>query len=1117
MALVLKRGLDPFEDGSLKFSWIFTDPNDNSATNDSEQSATNTIGAISDVSTSENAPHSLNASTANADSTVAHGFGAGDPFTICFWGRLQDKDERCAVFIGTPFSSTSLGVGYYDGKAVGIFGSSYYDFGAEDDTDYHYFSMTYDGVTAEWFKDGTSQTSHKADINTDATQKVRLYTNDTDVYGTDITVFDRVLTSTEISDLMNDNFAGASENIAQPDVINLSIYTPRATTQWSWLNRGNNPFGDNSDVAMWTFTDNDTGDAIIDCVEGGNTFSSLSNVVEDHNTPYSLNSLQGNSGHQYSQNNQPFSGADDATLTFWIKPDISGTIAKGSVSLGGHFVAKAFGVGWRDSSGVPKYTFQIGTTYYWLNEIVETWEEWQHIAMTIKSDGTIRVTRNGTQMINLTGQTIDFDNTKKIEFYSESNVDYVSDICVWDRVLTDAEIEKLRTDDFVKGGLVSADLNTITSTLLEPTYKFVTHSELLTLDITLLQSKVQEPIIFPNSLSIDSAVNIVSVSLPKLIEANIIDINITLETPTIQAPIIYPNSIFIEVVNYDVVVSIPKTVVAFINEIVSNQYDVNVKTSSTINAVLYSLVIEQLIPLSQGTIIVLEKTSSFFIEVTNPIKYSLYEQPIPNMFFIGMNKSYATPNLAIDYFNYKVNIVLNEPIIYTEGFMMVISTMLEVRVTGYVDIQPAPTNPVSATVNTFHPLYSDFTDKAFGKDGSGVDITFSTDNSGNDGYNYAIFNGTTSHITPSIYFNSNNSHTSYMRFKCDVITSTEKNVLLCKQNSDGIYEFYIYINSDGYVGYYVQGNEGILTNVKINFNSFYHFVLNNGTDVYINGAFAGSVPSFDYSPKIVRIGANLNNTVYHFKGSINMVRGWDGGLTIDEIKSLQDLTFDDLNYITAPQIITPYPTLNFLDVITPNYVGAFTAGTTLTYPTVMAQSIMLRIVPLYLKTRENVYVKAPSLLLQITKTDEPLWSRVFPNSFGLTAVVTSSVAQPYKDKRVVSIGLVTFNEKMLWEQNLVTHTFSAASTKMLDGSTVYSVLPKKQFSRPYKIMSNNVIMLNKVVVNQLKTLSAVGVHKIIFDDGSFEYMKFDLTKKYLEFTPLYDGAEYFYTNIEVLI
>lgn len=916
--MALKRGTDPFGDGSLKFSWTFTNPADGTAYNDSEQSVTNTICNTSDIIIDANTPHGLNKYTTpsgsnSTSSQLSHGFDSSTSFTMNYWSYVDNANDASPSIlgVGTTFATGSCSCGYYtsgtDYITIGNYDGTYYNFGVEDTAGWHYMTVMWDAPngTIYWYKDGTELYHVAISLTPDSTQKISYYSTATLEFISDITVFNRTLTPTEISDLMNDNFAGAQDNVAQPDVVPITLTSDRVITQWSWLNRGTNPFGDNSDLAMWTFTDNDTGDAIIDCVEGGNTFSSLTNVVSNNSTPYSLNPLQGNSGGQYSQNNIPYSGGADATLTFWAKLDISSIIADGSVSIGEHFTTGAIGIGWKDDNGVPKYTFQIGNTYYWLSEVVNTWEEYVHLAVTVDgANGNIRVTRNGVELISLTGQTINFDNTKKTEFYSAGNVDYVSDICLWNRVLTDAEIEKLRTDDFVKGGFVSADINEIIG-----------------------------------------SVNNQNVRLGSNIFADNFLLPITANKATAQSPIIYPNSFFVAINQPLIALKLDFTVYIGVIEISSTVNDIHMLSTYFIE----DLKVNLLIPYSQGTIIAKHEAQSLFISIVNPIKYAAYT-PI--------HQYYTDERIS-------AKITFNEPLI---SFQPVVDrTFVLIRM----------------TVNS--PL-----------------------------------------IIP---------HNEIVSPHNSLITITTNPPIQYSSNAD-------------------------LNIMKISFNPPRYF---DSVDVVVDVDVCGITVYFDlfYNPVTV---------------------------------------------------LPVYVILN-----TPNFIGQLSTTATAPTPTVMAQSIKLSIVPQYLKVSKNVYVKPQPMNITITKNVELLWERVLLNSFELTITMTSSVAQPYKNKRVISIDDIIFNEKMLWEQNIVSNTFDAVGTKMLDGSTVYSILPKKQFSRPYKIMSNNVIMLTKDVVYQLKALSRIDEHKLIFDDGSFEYMKFDLTKPYMKITPVYEGGDYFFVYIEVLI
>jgi len=184
---------------------------------------------------------------------------------------------------------------------------------------------------------------------------------------------------------------------------------------------------------------------------------------------------------------------------------------------------------------------------------------------------------------------------------------------------------------------------------------------------------------------------------------------------------------------------------------------------------------------------------------------------------------------------------------------------------------------------------------------------------------------------------------------------------------------------------------------------------------------------------------------------------------------------------------------------------------------VFAQSLFMRLSPLYIKTAKHAFIYPKSLMLNISPIPVNEWVTILPTPIDLSLTITSSVAQPYRDKRVVSIGSVTFDKALYWTQNIFVNNYLLQSRKTVDGGSITSVLPMKQFSRGYEIQSKSDIIIKDNLITQLISQISENVVKIMFTDGSFEYAKFNLIKSPLTVEPTYEGSEYYYINIKVLI
>jgi len=188
----------------------------------------------------------------------------------------------------------------------------------------------------------------------------------------------------------------------------------------------------------------------------------------------------------------------------------------------------------------------------------------------------------------------------------------------------------------------------------------------------------------------------------------------------------------------------------------------------------------------------------------------------------------------------------------------------------------------------------------------------------------------------------------------------------------------------------------------------------------------------------------------------------------------------------------------------PNYVGGL--GVVLVpEPQVYAQSLRIPINLLYLKASKNTYIDVEVLNLDVVVQDL------------LHVNITSSVAQPHKDKRVESIGTVTFDKALYWSQNTIINTYVSTSVKATDGTSVVSVLPLREFTKAHSITTAIDMSVNETIINALILEINEDSYDIIFTDGSFLTVKNDLLNKPLKIEPIFDGSDEYYISMEVLV
>ncbi len=279
------------------------------------------------------------------------------------------------------------------------------------------------------------------------------------------------------------------------------------------------------------------------------------------------------------------------------------------------------------------------------------------------------------------------------------------------------------------------------------------------------------------------------------------------------------------------------------------------------------------------------------------------------------------------------------------------------------------------------------------------------------------------------------------------------------------------------------------------------------------------------------------------KGWFDQFRVFDGYLTnLDHreiIKNEASLIFDSNVIAYRDYPINLSVISNELPSIIPDdeliLVGLFTLPLTTFFPTyigertgvtpkpqetnkVYAQSIPLSLVAHYLQHPDNEYVKPQTIQINLISIQPPMWVRVLPETLSITVSINSSIAQYFgRDKRVTKIGDVEFDRALYWTKNSSVDNFIATTSNTVDGNTIYSVSPLKKYTRSYLISTKSDIIVDITKIDELKAIVNTGVITIWFNDGSWEDIKLDLIGFSIRFNPIFLGSDKYYLHIGVLL
>lgn len=156
----------------------------------------------------------------------------------------------------------------------------------------------------------------------------------------------------------------------------------------------------------------------------------------------------------------------------------------------------------------------------------------------------------------------------------------------------------------------------------------------------------------------------------------------------------------------------------------------------------------------------------------------------------------------------------------------------------------------------------------------------------------------------------------------------------------------------------------------------------------------------------------------------------------------------------------------------------------------------------------NTYVKFAEPITMSSKLNNlRLWDIAYLDIASIGSRLYSAIAQPYRNKRVVSIGDVVFTKPLLWEQNLQNNDFMADLKQTVTGESVLSVKKYREFNKTYSITTGEHSGEKLAIINELKQIVTPSIYNIVFTDGSTERAKFSLLEKPLELTHMYEGSD----------
>jgi hypothetical protein len=168
-------------------------------------------------------------------------------------------------------------------------------------------------------------------------------------------------------------------------------------------------------------------------------------------------------------------------------------------------------------------------------------------------------------------------------------------------------------------------------------------------------------------------------------------------------------------------------------------------------------------------------------------------------------------------------------------------------------------------------------------------------------------------------------------------------------------------------------------------------------------------------------------------------------------------------------------------------------------------------------TRRNSFVYPPSLAVNILHNTLPRSEIINCDILEMKLAIGYMIAQPDKRKRVIKIGSVNLPTPLLWSIGRFVDNFIALSTKSVDGSSILSVLPKGKFSKEVEIRSEENTFLEQETIDAIISEISENEIDIHFTDNGIETVKFDLLGNAFSIEPIFEGSNYYYITVRVLL
>lgn len=1171
-----RPALDPFGDGSLVDSFTFTSLEDGSATLSNQQGDNTFGGDVADVITDPTNPIGYNehSNCYFVSSSGNQKLSGNVSATVCGWYKhpIGDDNWSEATFggqgndgnfgIGADVSSGTLTIrGFINGSGYGLSNPT--------TDDWVFIACTYDASIGRvsFYVNGDYIGYADVTITFDDTKTIDWYDQNKFAKLTDFQLYNRVLTEQELDDIRLDNFI-----TAKPDAIPLTItiLEPSLTTgsgvlvdDYSYSNGNSikpNILDDGSNIDTYTFNDNETPTT---CNTNKNhcfDFDTTTDVIKALYGCYAIY-YNGRGSVDTSSSSLPIN-SNNISTSFYLKNYDNGSKSDILFELDDISNNQFFYVDIRFGSPVivniaisDNTSTKLDITY----EIGEYNNTYFNIFVTFDNE-------NSKCYLYIDGVFV-------ASFVYDDIVQYkVSDNCyynfysangeafglrVFNKVVNSSEIEDIITYDASNTYLLESKI-----TPNEPTLKldsYINQDSSLLTTLYVLEARIQEPLIFADSLLLLSNQNsVVATTSSKLFVDSLL--------------------------------------------LLSNQNGVVATTSSKLYANSISIPITILTPPNTPI-----EADSIFLNIIQPLKYeaistesllltqklnqiSVTAFPIIDGMFVSMNVDILEPTVIYDknYFitsTLNIDMTINTPAVDAE-IVEIFGTTVEILEPLYLEI----------FANCGYGFYGDVsTDLDIFNDGSG-NILCGQENSDDFLYKDYYFTDnltphTCNYVTDDVifgtysanYYSVSDSYFGfYMQYYKDYYDSFTLSFWYKPTSSDDGYvcwlgetgndneSFSIRIidgnfqvsNSDDYVtptltdtNIIADTNKWFLITITVSSSTIgyyiddYSLIVSSSASGYLSGdcqfaiGYKGTSTSPSFKTDQFRIFSKvlsdselsaLKTEQKYLECSQHLVKVEPVNIEIyiyepyvsDELIIVGESLLNNISIIN-PNLIYSYKTVIDNSILInircnqPNYVGGVSSSTgtpTIDYTsTIFAQSLKISIAPLYLKLGENVYIKASLGIITISNNDIHLWDRAYPSVSTLTIKTNANIAQPKVNPRVYSIGDLVFNTHLYWSRNTEDIRYVQKSSVTVNGDTVVSVMKLKDFNISSTITTEKDFSITYNEYIQLSSMVTDDIYDIILTDGTIIRSKFDLTNKPVEFTPIFNGSDRFYVNIKVLV